>query len=214
MYIPKAFEVNDKTKLVNFIRDNSFGILFSQEESGLLATHLPFLIDEKTGDNGVLIGHMAKRNPHWNKLNGKEVLVVFPGPHAYISASWYNEPNTVPTWNYVAVHVYGTVRIIEKKEEMVERMEKTVNFYESSMPNPWNAKFDDEFIDGLMNGIVVFEISINKIEGKWKLSQNHSIKRQQNLINGLKASNKYNSAEIAKMMEQNIKQKDSFRKNC
>jgi transcriptional regulator len=214
MYIPKAFEVNDKTKLVNFIRDNSFGILFSQEESGPLATHLPFLIDEKTGDNGVLIGHMAKLNPHWNKLNGKEVLVVFPGPHAYISASWYNEPNTVSTWNYVAVHVYGTVRIIEKKEEMVERMEKTVNFYESSMPNPWNAKFDDEFIDGLMNEIVVFEILINKIEGKWKLSQNHSIERQQNLINGLKASNKYNSAEIAKMMEQNIKQKDSFRKNC
>ncbi|BDG46022.1 hypothetical protein PspKH34_05830 [Parageobacillus sp. KH3-4] len=137
----------------------------------------------------------------------KKFFVVFSGPHAYISASWYNEPNTVPTWNYVAVHVYGAVRIIEKKEEMVERMEKTVNFYESSMPNPWNAKFDDKFIDGLVNGIVVFEILINRMEGKWKLSQNHSIERQQNLINGLKTSNKYNSAEIAKMMEQNIKQK-------
>jgi transcriptional regulator len=204
MYIPKAFEVNDKTKLVNFIRDNSFGILFSQEESGPLATHLPFLMDAKTGENGVLIGHMAKQNPHWNKLNGKEVLVVFPGPHAYISASWYNEPNTVPTWNYVAVHVYGTVRIIEKNEERVERMEKMVNFYESSMPTPWNAQFNDEFIDRLMNGIVVFEISINKMEGKWKLSQNHSIERQQNVINGLKASNKYDSATIAKMMERNI----------
>ena len=206
MYIPKAFEVNDKTKLVNFIRDNSFGILFSQEERGPLATHLPFFMDEKTGDSGVLISHMAKRNPHWNKLNGKEVLVVFPGPHAYISASWYNEPNTVPTWNYVAVHVYGTVRIIEKKEEMVERMEKAVHFYESSMPSPWNAKFDDEFIDRLMNGIVVFEISINKMQGKWKLSQNHSVQRQQNVINRLKTSNKYDSATIAKMMEQNINQ--------
>ncbi|MEK4883953.1 FMN-binding negative transcriptional regulator [Bacillus sp. FSL W8-0223] len=205
MYIPTAFRVNDQSRLVDFIKGNSFGILFSQEESGPSATHLPFFLDEKTWDNGVLISHMAKQNPHWKKLNGKEVLVVFQGPHAYISASWYKDPNTVPTWNYVAVHVYGTVQIIEKKEEMVERMEKTVHFYESSMPDPWDTPFDDEFIDGLMNGIVVFEISINKMEGKWKLSQNHSIERQQNVINGLKTSGQYQSAELAKIMEQNMK---------
>lgn len=84
-------------------------------------------------------------------------------------------------------------------------MEKTVHFYESSMPDPWDTPFDDEFIDGLMNGIVVFEISINKMEGKWKLSQNHSIERQQNVINGLKTSGQYQSAELAKIMEQNMK---------
>ena len=125
--------------MVNFIRDNGFGILFSQEERGPFATHLTFLMDEKMGDHGVLISHMAKLNPHWKKIKWQRSVVVFPGPHAYISASWYNEPNTVPTWNYAAVHVYGTVRIIEEKEEVVELMEKTVHFYESSMPNPWNA---------------------------------------------------------------------------
>lgn len=205
MYIPKAFENNDKIKLYDFIKRNSFGILFSQEENGPFATHLPFLIDEKKGGVDVLIGHMAKPNPQWKYLNNKEVLVIFSGPHAYISPTWYNEDNTVPTWNYIAVHVYGTVRIINEKEEMVELMEKTVNVYESTMPNPWKAQFDNKFIDGLMNGIVGFEISVNKIEGKWKLNQNHSIKRQQNLVKGLRTSNQYNSEEIARIMEENIK---------
>lgn len=205
MYIPKAFEITDKIKLYEFIKRNSFGILFSQEEYGPFATHLPFLIDEKKGEADVLIGHMAKPNPHWKNLNNQEVLVIFSGPHAYISPTWYNEDNTVPTWNYVAVHIYGTVRIINKKEELVELMEKTVNFYEASMPNPWNAQFDNKFIDGLMNGIVGFEISINKIEGKWKLNQNHSIERQQSLVSGLRTSNHYNSEEVASIMEENIK---------
>jgi transcriptional regulator len=205
VYIPKAFEVNDKTKLYNFIKKNSFGILFSQEENGPFATHLPFLIDEKKGEPDVLIGHMAKPNPHWKNLDNKEVLVVFSGPHAYISPTWYNEDNTVPTWNYVAVHIYGTFKIINKKDELVDLMEKTVHFYESSMPNPWKAPFDTNFIDGLMSGIVGFEISINKMEGKWKLNQNHSNKRQENLVKGLRSSNQYNSEEIANIMEENIK---------
>lgn len=204
MYIPKAFDVNDKTKLFDFVKSNSFGILFSQDEDGPFATHLPFLIDENKGNNGVLIGHMAKPNPHWKKLINKEIIVVFPGPHAYISPTWYNEANTVPTWNYVAVHIYGEFKMIEDKDDMEGILEKTVSFYESSMPNPWVAEFDDKFIDELMNGIIGFEISINKIEGKWKLNQNHSIQRQQNLINGLKTRNEYDSQKIAKLMERNL----------
>ncbi|GIM47732.1 transcriptional regulator [Collibacillus ludicampi] len=205
MYIPKAFEVNEKRKLVNFIKDNSFGILFTQNENGPFATHLPFLIDESKYDNGVLMSHMAKANPHWKDLGDKEVLVVFSGPHAYISPSWYGEFNTVPTWNYVAVHVYGEFKVIDDKEEAKKIIEDTVNFYESSLPNPWLVNFEDKFINELMNGLVTFEIKINKVEGKWKLSQNHSIQRQQNLVNGLLSSNKYNSLEIAKLIEENIR---------
>ncbi len=193
VYIPSAFEVKDKSKLVDFIKKNSFGILFSQESGGPFATHLPFLMDENAGDNGVLMSHMAKSNPHWQDLHDKEVLVVFPGSHAYISASWYNELHTVPTWNYVAVHVYGKMKIVENKEDLKKMIEKTVNFYESSMPNPWNPNFDDVFIDGLMNGVVGIELVISKMEGQWKLSQNHSDTRQQNLINGLKTNNQYDS---------------------
>jgi transcriptional regulator len=153
MYIPKAFKVSDKTKLFDFIKCNSFGIMFSQEENGPFATHLPFLIDANIGE-GVLFSHMAKPNPHWKNLNNKEVLIVFSGQHAYISPTWYNEENTVPTWNYVAVHVYGTVRIIKEKEKLFELIENTVDFYEASMPNPWSAQFDNKFIDGLMKGTV------------------------------------------------------------
>lgn len=206
LYIPKAFENNDKKKLYDFIQRNSFGILFSQEENGPFATHLPFLIDENQGENGILIGHMAKQNPHWKNLNNKEVLVIFSGPHAYISPTWYNEDHTVPTWNYAAVHIYGTFRMINEQDELVELIEKTVNFYESSMTNPWNARFNNKFISGLMNGIIGFEIKINKIEGKWKFNQNHTIERQQNLVKGLRTSNQYHSEEIAEIMEENIKQ--------
>ncbi|MGG5255351.1 FMN-binding negative transcriptional regulator [Neobacillus sp. SM06] len=204
MYIPKAFEVTDKKKLVNFIQNHSFGILFSETGDGPFATHLPFLFDETKGENGVLIGHMAKPNLHWGKLDKKEVLIVFSGPHAYISPAWYNETNTVPTWNYVAVHVFGEFHLIENKQEMQSIIEKTVDFYESPMPNPWEANLDDKFIDGLMNGIVGFEINIKKIEGKWKLNQNHSRQRQQNVINGLKTRDEYDSQEIALLMEQNL----------
>jgi transcriptional regulator len=204
MYIPKAFEVNDRKKLIEFIKSNSFGILFSQTEDKPFATHLPFLIDESKGEKGVLIGHMAKPNPHWKNLHNKDVLVVFSGPHAYISPTWYNERNTVPTWNYVAVHIYGEFKLVEGKAEMKYILEKTVDFYESSMPNPWKVDFNDKFMDGLMHGIVGFEINIKKVEGKWKLNQNHSVQRQQNLIKGLKTSDEYNSQEIAKLMEQNL----------
>ncbi|XJZ26130.1 FMN-binding negative transcriptional regulator [Bacillota bacterium Lsc_1132] len=206
MYIPKAFEVSDKKKLIDFIQHHSFGILFSETDDGPFATHLPFLFDESKGENGVMIGHMAKPNPHWKKLHNKKVLVVFSGSHAYISPTWYNEPNTVSTWNYVAVHVLGEFHLVEDKQETKAILEKTVDFYESPMPNPWKAKFDDKFIDGLMNGIVGFEINIEKFEGKWKLNQNHSRQRQQNLINGLKSRDEYHSQEIALLMEQNLQE--------
>ncbi|MBD3921720.1 FMN-binding negative transcriptional regulator [Paenibacillus sp. PR3] len=204
MYIPKAFEVDDKTKIVNFIKDNSFGILFSHHKNNPFATHLPFLIDEKKYDKGVLISHMARANPHWRDLDNKEVLVVFSGPHAYISPSWYEEPRIAPTWNYVAVHAYGEFKVIDDRDEVEKIISNTVNFFESPLPNPWLVSFDDKFIDGLMNGLVAFEIKLNRLEGKWKLSQNHSIQRQQNLVKGLASSDKYHSLEIAKLIEENI----------
>ncbi|GGJ71457.1 transcriptional regulator [Anoxybacillus voinovskiensis] len=200
MYTPKVFQVDDEDKIVQFIKANSFGILFSTVDGQPFATHLPFLLEE---NNHALWSHMAKQNPQWEDLHNKEVLVVFQGPHAYISPTWYHEPNTVPTWNYVAVHVYGTFQLIDDKEMMKHLLEKTVDFYESSMPTPWKVEFDD-FTEHLMEGTVCFKINIQKIEGKWKLSQNHSIQRQKNLIKGLKTVDHYHSKEIAALMEQNI----------
>lgn len=201
MYIPKAFEMNDRPTLVEFIKKNSFGILFSHTENGPFATHLPFLMIDDKGEHGVLLGHMAKPNPHWRDLNNKEVLVVFQGSHAYISPSYYKEANTVPTWNYVTAHVYGDFKVIDDKQGMKNILEKTVDLYESGMPNPYKSEFGNLFMDGLMNGIVCFEITIKRIEGKWKLSQNHSPQRQQNVIYELNRSHDDHSKEIAKLME-------------
>jgi len=205
MYIPKPFAKNDQSTLYNFIRSHSFGILFSHTDKGPFATHLPFILDENKGENGRLLSHMAKANPHWKSINHQEILIVFPGPHAYISPTWYGEPQTVPTWNYVAVHVYGTCQIIEDIETTKKILEATVNYYEASLPNPWTVRFEEEYVSRELNGLVAFEINIAKIEGKWKLSQNHSIERQRNLAENLASSNKYNSVEIAKLIEENIK---------
>lgn len=205
MYIPKAFEVKDKDKIFNFVKDNSFGILFSQDGSQPFATHLPFLLEEKSGENSILTSHMAKSNPHWKTLNNKEVLVVFSGPHSYISPIWYQEPNTVSTWNYVAVHIYGKVKIIENEKRLLEILEQTVRFYEGKYGEDAEMPKNDPFIQGLMKGIVGFELEINRIEGKWKLNQNHSIERQFNTIEGLRKTSDQNANAIANLMEENIK---------
>jgi transcriptional regulator len=206
MYIPKAFEVQDKDKLAEFIKANSFGILFSNNGSVSTATHLPLLFDKNTGKNGYLYGHMAKANPHW-KETGKEVLVVFHGPHSYISPTWYEDPNTVPTWNYVAVHVYGDFIVVDDKESARKIIENTVDFYESSMPNPWQVDVTDEYMEGLMRGIVCFKIEVKRIEGKWKLNQNHPVERQEKVVQTLRKSKDQNALGIADLMERNINQK-------
>lgn len=204
MYIPKAFDVSDEQVLLNFIKQNSFGILFSQTEQGPFASHLPFLHDPSMDEHGYLIGHMAKANSHWKDANNNEVLVVFSGPHAYISPIWYGEPNVVPTWNYVTVHVYGKLMLVEEEGELRKIIEDSLEFYEVSMPNPWQVNFTDTFTKHLLQAIVGFKIKISKIEGKWKLSQNHSVTKQQRVITSLYQVDEYNSKEIAALMEANV----------
>ena len=202
MYIPRAFEVNDKNILVQFIRNNSFGILFSQTDNVPFATHLPFLIDDHTGYHGTLMGHMAKANPHWKEINNQQVLAVFHDPHAFISSLWYGEEKVVPTWNYAAVHVYGKFVRIDEKKQVRQIIRDTLTVFEPG--SPVLSRLDDEFFDGLLKSIVGFKIEIEKIEGKWKLNQNHSVERQQKLIDALKSSGDHNSLEIARLMEMNV----------
>src|SRR5438067_12583233 len=112
MYVPAAFAVTDTAKLHPFMRQNSFAVLTSHAGGGLIASHLPLLLDADAGPHGHLLGHMARANPQWRDVRG-EVMAIFSGPHAYVSPSWYEEEGTVPTWNYVAVHAYGTFRVVE-----------------------------------------------------------------------------------------------------
>jgi transcriptional regulator len=185
MYLPEAFEVEDRETLYGVIRANGFGLLISPVEGRPFASHLPFLLD---GD--VLVAHMARANPQWRAFAaGEEVLCVFQGPHAYVSPSWYMVENAVPTWNYVAVHVYGTPEIVDDPEMAFADQKKLVEAYESGFAEPWRlADRDRSFVDGMIRAVVNFRIPIARIEGKFKLSQNRPEEDRARVADALAAS--------------------------
>ena len=199
MYIPALFKMQDTDEMVQFIRQNSFGIMFSQVGGHPFATHVPMLIRQVNPQTSILLGHVAKANPHWKELDGAEVLVVFPGPHAYISPSWYVEKQAVPTWNYVAVHVMGQCRIIRDKLELHQLLADTVHFFEPDSPL-LNALDEDVYVK-MENSIVGFEIAVTAMEGKAKLSQNKSAASIQGVIDGLQQSQDCEAGVLSRLMQ-------------
>ena len=169
MYIPEAFREQDPEALRALIRGNSFGVLVTQADDGPIASHLPFLLDAERGEHGVLVAHVARANPHWRCLADRESLAIFQGPHAYVSPRWYTTPMAVPTWNYAAVHAYGTARLLEDPAEVMDALERLVRQHDPSWVMP-----EGDFIRKLASGIVAFELPIARLEGKFKLSQNRS----------------------------------------
>jgi transcriptional regulator len=186
--------------LHEFIERHAFGLLISQHDGAPFATHLPFLLDRSASLNGVLLGHVAKANPHWQQLADQQALCVFSGPHAYISPSWNQTPNTVPTWNYVAVHVYGRAQLIEDSDQLIDLIHKLTMVYERDRPTPWGFDKCDPFIRKLATGIVGFRIDIERIEGKWKLNQNHPQERRERVIAALRERMAGDDLEIARLM--------------
>ncbi len=202
MYIPKADEVSTPATLAQFMRENSFAVLISTHNGAPVATHLPLLFDETRGAHGTLLGHMARANPQWQQISG-EVLAVFHGPHAYISPTWYGEPGFVPTWNYAAVHAYGTVRLLEDLAATKQILQQLVDFYERAQPQPWKIEPPDRF-DYLVKAIVAFEIPITRLEGKWKLSGTHTPQRRARVAAQLKLGDE-SSCKVGALMEANLK---------
>src|SRR6266480_1405054 len=130
MYIPAAFAEHDLNRLHDFIEQNSFGLLVSQVDGLPFASHLPFLLDRTAGPHGTLVGHMARANPHWRELAGQTALAVFSGPHAYVSPTWYEAENVVPTWNYVAVHASGRAAVVEDPSALLDIVQRSAAVYE------------------------------------------------------------------------------------
>jgi transcriptional regulator len=185
MYVPPHFAESDPAKLHDFIERHSFGLLVSQAGGEPFATHLPLLLDRAAGPHGTLAGHVARANPHWRELAGQTALAVFTGPHAYVSPSWYEAENVVPTWNYAAVHAYGRVRLIEDRDGLLDIVRRSVTVYEAAMPRPWTLDGSPTFVDRLLGQIVGFRLPIDRLEGKWKLSQNHPVERRSKVIAAL-----------------------------
>ena len=200
MYIPKAFREDDIDTLHTFIRKYSFATLVTQQDGVPFATHLPFLLNTGRGPNGTLLAHMARANPQWHDSNSaKEVLVIFQGPHAYISPSWYEVELSVPTWNYAAVHAYGFPRLIEEHEELFNLLKTLIETHEAQFEKPWPFQLPDDYVQKMMRGIVGFEIEITRLEGKFKLSQNRTASERENVIAALQES--LDTKAVAELMK-------------
>lgn len=197
----------DKDEIFDFINKNSFAILVSQNEGKIIATHLPVLLKEDEGDRGFLYGHVAKANRQWENI-GQEVLVIFHGAHKYISSSWYETNQAVPTWNYLSVHVYGKIKILQDTEDKIKIIKSVVKYFEDEDSKYSVDDLNTGYFEGLLKGIVAFKIEITDIEGKKKISQNHSENRQQLVIERLEKIGDEDSSEIVEKMKNNLAKKN------
>lgn len=205
MYTPVSFAETDIEKLHAFIERHSFAALVTHDARQSVASHLPLLLERNAQPYGRLIGHVARANSQWEHADGQPALVIFSGPHAYISPSWYEAANVVPTWNYVAVHVYGTMRLEHRHERLLEIVERFVEVYEAGMRQPWTVdSAEPVFIHKLVDATVGFTIDIEQIEGKWKLNQNHDATRRTKVIRALQEVGGENRERIAELMSQTL----------
>jgi len=197
MYIPAAYRIEDRGRINAFIQTYGFATVITNRDR-LFASHLPVLLDETEGTHGMLRSHMARANEQWRHFQlDHEVLCIFPGPHAYISPSWYVDQHTVPTWNYGAVHVYGFPKVIEDRDALKAIVVETTEKYEALMPKPWTLPLSDEEFAGMLKAIVGFTIAITRVEAKFKLGQNRSPEDRAGTIRGLTNSNHLPSLELA-----------------
>ncbi|MFJ5789748.1 FMN-binding negative transcriptional regulator [Lysinibacillus sp. NPDC097162] len=204
MYIPKYYKVTDVNEIEEFIQMNSFATLVTTKQGKPIATHLPLMFNKK-GDNYYLTGHMAYGNPQWRTFESSDdVLVMFQGPNAYISSSWYSHEN-VPTWNYQAVHIYGKANIIEK-EELIDDLTMLLEKYEKDREKPilWD-NLSPELLEKEMKGIVGFKIKIGEVQAAYKLSQNRNEDDYKNIIDQLKNEEAPHSKQMALLMEKRCK---------
>ncbi|UQA61186.1 FMN-binding negative transcriptional regulator [Polyangium aurulentum] len=185
MYLPKVFREDDRDRLHDLVAAHDFGTLIVPHEDGVEISHVPFVLDR---EGGLLRTHVARTNSIWQKaIAAQSVVAVFQGPHGYVSARWYEKPERqVPTWNYAVVHAHGRAQGPMPRDELRALLDDLVAIHERGAPSPWStAELAPEFLDGLMEGIVGLSIRIERLEGKFKLSQNRSPEDQQRVMRAL-----------------------------
>jgi transcriptional regulator len=198
LYVPPAFRVEDRRELVRFIEANAFGTLVSSDGDDLHVSHIPFLVEE--GDAGALrlVGHVARANDHWKALErAKHAVAIFQGPHAYVSPSWYEGAPAVPTWNYAVVHAHGKARPIGEPE-LRRALARLSAQYEHGRPKPWRMEdLEEEYVRKLVRAVVGFAIQVERLEGKFKLSQNRPGSDAERVAEALEAEG---AADMAALM--------------
>jgi len=196
MYIPSFNKFENEQEAISFMQRYSFATIVTSVDDIPVATHLPFMVEQRD-DKLVLSSHFAKANPQATNIEGKNVLVIFTEPHAYISPANYEKEANVPTWNYLAVHAYGKVALLNETGDLLAR---TISNYEANYLQQWN-NLPDDYKQKMMKGIVGFEIIVDDLQAKKKLSQNRSEQEKENIINTLSKSTNTTENEIAEYMK-------------
>jgi transcriptional regulator len=201
MYTPKLTRETNWDTIAAFIRDNGFGLLVNVDDAGVPhATHIPMTLVEKTPGNFVLHGHIARINPQWQYFSKGDTLAVFSGHHAYISSSWY-EKEKIPTWNYMAVHIHGQIRI-QEEAEVVAALGTLMDHYEAASACPVHiTNIDDKTLQNNVKAIVGFELTVRDVNANYKLSQNKKDTDYFSVIAHLRALGDENSLRVAAEME-------------
>jgi transcriptional regulator len=205
MYVPRLFHEDNWPEIKKVIEENSFATVVSCNADRPTATHVPLRLVESASRTAKLQGHMSRANPHWRLFEHEsQALVIFAGAHAYVSPRWYDHVN-VPTWNYIAVHVYGKPRLVTAAGEMHELMKGLVDLYEGDTETDSRYTVEGlpkEFLESQIKGIVGFEISIDEVQASFKLSQNRDQKNYENVITELRKSDDQNAQNVAKVMSE------------
>ena len=208
MYTPKAFEVTDLPLLRAAIRQSGLATLVTMTTNGLVATHLPLMLDESKGEFGTLTGHVSRANVQWKETDPEaEALVIFLGLNAYVSPTWYpakqETGRVVPTWNYTAIHAYGHIKFFDDPERLRGVVTDLTNYHEASFPAPWKVTdAPPVYIDAQLRAIVGFELPITRLEGKQKFNQNRSREDRQGVIAGLRGLGEEQKTQVSELMEE------------
>ena len=201
MYVPKLNQMEDRAALLGFMRAYSFATLASSGPGGLMATHLPFVIEEQ-GGRITLFAHMARANPQWRDFAAAaDVLVIFMQPHAYVSPRLYDSRQNVPTWNYVAVHAYGRPALIEERAAKLELQQKLIRQYDAGYLKQMD-ELPDSYIDAKLAAIVSFSLAVTRIDARYKLSQDKNPAERERIARELAASGDSVAAETAQLMRE------------
>jgi len=202
MYTPPYNRMENRAEIVDLMRAHNFCLLVTGAGGELHGTHLPCLVDER-GDRMVIELHMAKANPQWQQFFDDEVLVVFSGPHGYVSPRWYARAPAVPTWNYAAVHAYGTVAVVDERQAKHAAQRRLVAAHDPE----WLAEFDglaQDYLDPMLSAIVVFEVAVTRLDARWKLSQNRGRREQDLVIENLERGAAAGDQALAALMRKHL----------
>lgn len=201
MYSPKHYQTENRAFLLDFMRRYNFASLVTAKGAIPFATHLPFVVEERN-ERIILISHLARANPQWKDFAETEALVIFQEPHAYVSPLWYEAEESVPTWNYVAVHARGAARIFDDEAAVFSVLEKMIRAFDEKYFERWKT-LSRKFKSNLARGIVAFEIEVTDLQGKKKLNQSSSETDRESVIKNLAASGNQLENEIARLMLEN-----------